>query len=140
MVSLIWHFLEGELILDPVVKKRYQLPDHQQQAWYQLKQLIYNFGSRSFTKEGDALHGISALLDECSTYVNVPFLWGLPASARFEQSLCWETYPRGVERRKGETTLPMNSLKRRVPFPSWSWLGWLGPVTSRIEDDDADRG
>lgn len=69
-----------------------------------------------------------------------PFLWGLPASARFEIGLCWEPYREGLARREGLTTLPATTLKRKVPFPSWSWIGWEGAVVIRFEDKYIDEG
>ncbi|KAF0315687.1 tol protein-like protein [Colletotrichum asianum] len=67
------------------------------------------------------------------------FLWGLPTS-RFELGLCWEPNLEGVRRRSALTTLPTTSLKKKVPFPSWSWIGWKGPIGLTIEDRHVEAG
>jgi hypothetical protein len=124
----------------PSVATPYASDDPQERVWYQLQRLIQDFGKRQFTVQGDVHDAFSAVLEECASIVKEPFLWGLPASARFELALCWEPFREALTRRPELTTLPITSLKRRVPFPSCSWMGWDGSVTLRVEDRYTDEG
>ncbi|KAK3396988.1 HET-domain-containing protein [Sordaria brevicollis] len=106
--------------------------------WQTLSSLISDFARRNLTVQGDAHDAFSAILKEYTNQTGVQFLWGLPADARFELALCWHytTKPseldphagKPLQRRQELTTLPSTSLQQRVPFPSWSWLGWRGPI------------
>ncbi len=34
----------------------------------------------------------------------------------------------------------MTTLRRKVPFPSWSWIGWEGVINLRVEDQYVELG
>ena len=137
-----WYSIaEREFVLDPrVVQSFVPAADADGQTWYQLRRLARDYGTRDLTIQGDAYDAFAAVLQECEALINEPFLWGLPASARFELALCWEPFRGGLIRRDGLTTLPMTSLNCKVPFPSWSWIGWKGSVNLRLEDRHAEEG
>lgn len=108
--------------------------DSLESAWEQLRAQIVEFSARHLTNPGDALDAFSAILQEFRRTTGENFLWATPVT-RFELGLCWNQAAPIVQgasvgsplaRRTELTTLPTTSLSCRVPFPSWSWLGWMG--------------
>ncbi|KAG8528397.1 uncharacterized protein KY384_007315 [Bacidia gigantensis] len=92
------------------------------------KFLVAQYSGRCLTNAGDAMDAFSAILQQHKSLTGSDFLWGMP-TAYFESSLCWGRFEyTTLKRRPGLTTHPVASSKRRVPFPSWSWLGWEGRV------------
>ncbi|CAD6444537.1 09dc9103-2e4f-4484-b6d9-2a34349ee3c5 [Sclerotinia trifoliorum] len=88
----------------------------------------------------DAHDAFHAILEQVKQLTGDNFLWGIP-TRRFELGLCWEPGSlRGVRRRKDLTTLETTSLKRKVSFPSWSWLGWHDAINIRVESRYRDLG
>ncbi|KAF2193474.1 HET-domain-containing protein [Zopfia rhizophila CBS 207.26] len=75
---------------------------------------ITQYSTREFTYQSDALDGFSGILRRVAYQENENFHWGLPHT-RFDQALTWKY---GTKRRKEHCNV------HRVPFPSWSWLGW----------------
>ncbi|KAH8889258.1 HET-domain-containing protein, partial [Thozetella sp. PMI_491] len=113
--------------------------DQSQQLWYKFQRMVSDFTSRDLTEQGDAHDAFAAILEQVQRLDGEKFLWGLPAT-RFELGLCWEPTRHPVKRRTANTTLPTTSLKRKVPFPSWSYLGWCGRITLRVEDKYVEEG
>lgn len=130
---------ESEYLLSSSVRNWFAADDETDQIWYKLPYLVNDFTERKLTIPGDAYHGFAAILQQFRKLTGEHFLWGLPA-ARFELGLCWEPHRQGLRRRSCLTTLEMTSLKRRVPFPSWSWIGWEGAIILRIEDRHVELG
>lgn len=116
----------------------WQSQDPIDQLWQRYQVLVRQFGEREFSFEGDAHDAFAAILKAISRSTGERFLWGMPAS-RFELGLNWSARE-GAERREVLSTLPMTSLNCRVPFPSWSWLGWKGQLELFIRDDRVDMG
>lgn len=117
----------------------YVLDDPSQQLWYRFRQLVLDFSNRSLTVQGDAQDAFAAVLQQAESLSGDIFIWGIPAG-RFDVGLCWEPNRKGLTRRTGFTTLKTTSLERKVPFPSWSWLGWIGKVRLLIEDRHVEEG
>lgn len=101
--------------------------------WNQYKFLVERYTNRNFTAEGDVYDAFSAVVDVMGRDTGEGFLWGLPCS-RFELALSWDTL-HGLERRTELSQLPMTSLKKKVSFPSWSWMGWKGGAHCWVADD-----
>lgn len=94
--------------------------------WRTFEILIRNFKMRQMSYLGDALDAFSGILAELERRTGEKFLWGM-ATSSFEQCLCWKPYTIYPPfRRTCLTSRKMTSLSCRVPFPSWSWLGWGG--------------
>jgi len=113
-------------------------------AWDQFRTTIDNFSRRHLTEAGDAYNAFHSVTQELHAITDVYCVWGMPVS-RFEFGLCWtRNWERAGQgrllRRTALTTLPMTSLQCRVPFPTWSWLGWAGCVGLPITDQYADLG
>ncbi|GAW13585.1 hypothetical protein ANO14919_029720 [Xylariales sp. No.14919] len=93
--------------------------------------LAYDFVQRGFSFSGDTHNALLGALEYFQEKHDFSFLWALPRKG-FVLNLLW--YGEGHrERRSCLTTLPTTSLETRVPFPSWTWLGWeLGSVGFRL--------
>ncbi|EGZ68528.1 HET-domain-containing protein [Neurospora tetrasperma FGSC 2509] len=99
--------------------------------WTSLWTLITDFSTRHLSLDGDAQDAFSAILREYTELTGYQFLWGLPVSKlQFSHALCWQANGPLV-RRECLTTLPTTSLQVKVPFPSWSWLGWKGDIRNQ---------
>ncbi|KAI0533970.1 HET-domain-containing protein [Xylaria digitata] len=135
-------FHEGatELTLRRSFRNFYEPDDDQVQFWKTYQSLVANYTRRIFTYQGDAFDGFLSVLQGLSTLSGDSFAWGLPRS-HFEQGLLWSSFS-CLRRRKEYSTLPMTSMQVKVPFPSWSWMGWIGEAHVCIGDDrwDADIG
>ncbi|KAI1200842.1 HET-domain-containing protein [Nemania serpens] len=135
-------FHEGarELTLRRSFRNFYEPDDDQARFWKTYQSLVANYTRRAFTYQGDAFDGFLSVLHGLSALSGDKFAWGLPRS-HFEQSLLWSSFT-SLRRRKEQSTLPMTSLQIKVPFPSWSWMGWIGEAHICIGDDrwDIDIG
>ncbi|KAF5491796.1 hypothetical protein CGCS363_v011191 [Colletotrichum siamense] len=135
-----WFNLSGsESYLNSAYRDRYAPEMDGDQMWHKLHRLARDYSNRELTGEGDAYDAFSAIIQQAQEMSGEQFLWGLPTS-RFELGLCWEPNLEGVRRRSALTTLPTTSLKKKVSFPSWSWIGWKGPIGLTIEDRHVEAG
>ncbi|KAI1205880.1 HET-domain-containing protein [Annulohypoxylon truncatum] len=118
----------------------YEPEDDQIRFWKTYQILVASYTRRAFTCQGDVSDGFLAILQGMSALSGKEFTWGLPRS-HFEQGLLWNSFT-GLQRREEYSTLPMTSLHVKVPFPSWSWMGWIGEAFVCIGDDryDIDLG
>ncbi|KAK3402267.1 heterokaryon incompatibility protein-domain-containing protein [Sordaria brevicollis] len=115
--------LDGPLRFDQ--SRESSMRDVQAKFW----KLVYDFSNRNLCFEGDAHDAFSAILREYTELTGEQFVWGMPVSeGHFGSALCWEPTSTIFPRRKELTTLPTTSLNTKVPFPSWSWLGWKGKI------------
>lgn len=101
--------------------------DERTRFWTRYGHLVERFTSRWFTFPGDVHDGFAAISQALAIEAKDRLIWGIPAS-QFELGLMWTTYE-GQVRRMEMTTLPMTEQKRRVGYPSWSWMGWIGPTS-----------
>ncbi|RKK94466.1 hypothetical protein BFJ68_g15192 [Fusarium oxysporum] len=98
---------------------------------------IRQFSERKLTYPTNALPAFSGLIRRWEHLNKEKLYWGL-RTKKFEQALIWKW---GNDRRKEEyTTVFGGSVIRRVPYPRWSWLGWIGNVipSPYLEDHDND--
>ncbi|TGO12283.1 hypothetical protein BTUL_0091g00280 [Botrytis tulipae] len=131
---------ETEYFLDTSLRSFFASDDVIEQTWYRFRLLVLDFTKRQLTNPGDAHDAIHAILEQVKQLTGDTFLWGLPTT-NFEMGLCWEPGSLlGVRRRKDLTVLKTTSLNRRVPFPSWSWLGWHNAISIRVEERYRDLG
>jgi hypothetical protein len=133
-----FHHSALEMTLQRSFRNFYESQDPQVRFWAQYQDLVARFTRRRFTYDGDVYDGFSAILDALSKMSGHEFLWGLPRS-RFELGLLWNTFT-GQHRRKALSTLPMTSKNFRVPFPSWSWMGWIGESWISVGDVRCELG
>lgn len=86
------------------------------------KMMVLDFTNRSLSFPGDALDAVTGALQLLQSVAGREFLWGIPRRG-FQNNLHW-SFLAQPKRRTCLTTLPSTSLKSRVQYPSWSWLGW----------------
>ncbi|KAF7870343.1 hypothetical protein EAF04_004089 [Stromatinia cepivora] len=136
----LFRLQETEYFLDTSFRNFFVPNDIIDQTLYKFRHLVSDYTKRQLTKSGDAHDAFHAMLEQVKQLTGDNFLWGIP-TRHFELGLCWEPGSlRGVRRRKSLTTLKTTSLKRKVPFPSWSWLGWHDAIDIRVEARYRDLG
>ncbi|OCL07931.1 HET-domain-containing protein, partial [Glonium stellatum] len=106
-----------------------------QALWDAYRRIVTDYTRRSFSYDGDVYDAFSAILKAFRSLAGQTFLWGLPRS-RFEAALRWERMDIH-HRRIAYSTLPMGPHKLRLPFPSWSWMGWIGQAEVAVSEEDA---
>ena len=115
----------------------YEPEDDQLRFWRIYQNLVATYTRRTFSHQGDVFDGFLAVLQGLSALSGDDFAWGLPRS-HFEQGLLWTSFT-SLRRRKDLSTLPMTSLRVKVSFPSWSWMGWIGEAFICIGDERCDE-
>ncbi|KAL5586906.1 hypothetical protein FOVSG1_012042 [Fusarium oxysporum f. sp. vasinfectum] len=103
-----------------------------------LSKSIRQFSERKLTYPADALPAFSGLIRRWEHVNKEKLYWGL-RTKKFDQALIWKW---GNDRRREVyRTVSGGSVIRRVSYPSWSWLGWVGYVipSPDLEDHDNDR-
>ena len=76
---------------------------------------VETYTRRQLSYDSDALNAFSGFTSLLSAYTRIRFYFGLPES-HLDSSIVWQP-SQPLHRRKG-------------PFPSWSWCGWSGAVTT----------
>lgn len=95
---------------------------------WSLSAIIGNYNNGSLTYEEDALPAISGLLSVISRSFDGGFLFGIPEMF-FEQCLGWQPVDGYVNlKRRIPSTRPAALRLPCSDLPSWSWVGWQGPV------------
>jgi hypothetical protein len=70
---------------------------------------------RNLSWDSDALNAFAGIINHIRVDRHLDTFWGLPVST-FGQDIFWQ---------------PKMLMNRRDGFPSWSWLGWKGPMRVR---------
>jgi len=92
------------------------------------EKLVRNYTRRFLSKETDYLHAFSGIEGMVQSLYGMTLLWGLPIEA-LETALYWVPLKRKkFQRRLVQHTDQSHGSIRQIPFPSWSWIGWIGPV------------
>lgn len=86
--------------------------------YFAYQKLVASFTRRHFTHEADVLKSLTGILTAMVKFRPDKYICGLPTHL-LEWALMW--LPSGDVRPRGR------SQKGRA-FPSWSWIGWAGPV------------
>lgn len=105
--------------------------------WELYRNLVSTYSQRNLSFPGDYSDAFSAVIEMMTEMKGEHFLWGLPCS-RFGLALSWDTIY-GAYRREALSKLTMTSLNRRIQFPTWSWLGWVGHAHCSVGDDRMER-
>jgi hypothetical protein len=131
-----FHTPAWEMTLQRTFRNISESQDPRERFWAQYQDFVARFTKRNFSYDGDVHDGFSAILRALAEMSSESFIWGLPRS-RLELGLSWTTFT-GQHRRETLSTLPMTQMNVRVPFPSWSWMGWIGEAwvsvaNSRVE-------
>lgn len=91
--------------------------------------LIREYSKRDLSFESDGLNAAAGVIAAYSVGSKSSFICGLPLTGLFEYSMLW--YPSGPMRRRGPCATGES-------FPTWSWVGWVGPVSYEDTDDTQD--
>ncbi|KAK8096507.1 het-E-1 heterokaryon incompatibility protein [Apiospora kogelbergensis] len=108
----------------------------------ELGRVIFVYNNRQFRFEEDALPAVSGLLTVLSHTFTGGFLYGLPEML-FERGLGWKpwTSRENLRRRtpsgRGDGEQGPSPWESMSALPSWSWVGWEGPIT--MGDGEAAR-
>lgn len=85
-------------------------------SWSTYKSRLHEYTARSLTVESDVLNACLGVLNSMRINVKDSFVGGVPRNTLL-RGLLWQ---------------PASSIRRRsysnIPFPSWSWIGWVGPT------------
>jgi Heterokaryon incompatibility protein (HET) len=88
------------------------------------RESVMQYTQRQFSFESDVLDAFEGILSAMHTATGDTFFWALPESI-FSSAICW--YDPSVSRRTALYPLRSDPIScTHIPFPSWSWLGWLG--------------
>lgn len=130
--------LEPTLTRD--MRNFYEPEDRTLRFWKTYSNLVAAYTRRAFTYDGDVYDACLAILQGLSALSTEDFVWGIPRS-HFEQGLFWEPFRmyQCHQRRTEVSTLPMTNLQVKVPFPSWSWMGWIGETSITIGNEQFDE-
>lgn len=112
--------------------------DASKRMWTRYRTVVERYTSRTLGYPGDVYDAFAGLEKALSEMYNERLLWGLPCK-RLNTALAWSTFT-GQIRRNALSTLPMTDLNRRVAFPSWSWMGWIGETHVSVTDDRLQLG
>ena len=113
-----------------------QLMNSPKRVWRKYGTLVRQYSRRQLSHPGDIYDAFRAISDAFAQLIGDQFHWGHPRS-RFEASLSWSKGFSSIElhRRIELTTLKMTSLHAQVRLPSWSWMGWIGPVDFSVTNE-----
>lgn len=79
-----------------------------------------NYTGRKLAFESDSIDAFSGIIQYIAKTSSIRQLWGVPfifqgrQMSSFCRSLCWYHHE--------------GTVKRRIGFPSWSWVGWEGAI------------
>jgi hypothetical protein len=88
------------------------------QYWFSYSSLVEDVSPRDLTHESDILRSLTGILRVITDPQVEKYICGLPSTI-LEWALLWQ--PRGPLRRRSCSC-------KGYPFPSWSWVGWVGPM------------
>jgi hypothetical protein len=97
--------------------------------WRAYCQLVRQHTSRNLSYNSDILNAFAGIIAELRRYNPTAFMQGLPL--RFiDVALFW--YQIGPLRRR-EVDHILDDKSQRLDFPSWSWAGWVGPISYALD-------
>lgn len=79
--------------------------------------LIQPYSQRQLSNQQDDLVAVSGVLEtfrSCLGRIHYGTPWKI-----FDYTICWSS--------------ASNTISRRSPFPSWSWVGWEGPISFQMD-------
>ncbi|KAL1859562.1 hypothetical protein Daus18300_009563 [Diaporthe australafricana] len=112
--------------------------DASERFWVRYRTIVDRFTRRHLGYQGDVYDAFEGLEKALFDMSGERFLWGLPCG-RLDAALAWDTFD-GQSRRHALSTLPMTDLNRKVAFPSWSWMGWIGEAHVSVTDERVESG
>jgi hypothetical protein len=91
-------------------------------------ELVSDFTARDLTNQEDGMNAFMGIIRAFERDLHQSFFWALPQSM-MESALAW---PNNLERRDARHSQKLSNRNIiQSPFPSWSWVGWIGRVTHK---------
>ncbi|KAG0624160.1 hypothetical protein M758_3G228400 [Ceratodon purpureus] len=91
------------------------------------RKLVEVYSVRKLTYEKDGLDAFAGILQHFEKQAGQNFLWALPASL-LSTAIMWPCELSATRRLDSCTLRSEDGTVTRCPFPSWSWVGWVGEV------------
>jgi hypothetical protein len=89
--------------------------------------IVQQFTNRNISFAADVLNAFLGVVQRLKPLFGGAFLLGLPAN-ELDTQLLWQPLGPIVRRCTSEGN---------IVFPSWSWAGWVGPITGRVSGWDS---
>ncbi|KAI0870510.1 HET-domain-containing protein [Hypoxylon argillaceum] len=126
--DVIWQVLSGHRVFGEFGGANFN--------YGELQSMIATYNKRHLSIQGDILNAFTGVLNRVSHNSGHDFYWGHSVSCMFDLSLAWvnTAWSYNVEpsdlkvptrRRDTHRVFPIEGPSYEVPFPSWSWLGWV---------------
>lgn len=94
------------------------------------RQLVQMYSQRKLSYESDGLDAFKGILSVLGQISGLEFLWGLPTFF-LGAALTWPAHDETIQVRKRTAFCKYSDSSGNIiecPFPSWSWVGWVGKV------------
>jgi hypothetical protein len=110
---------------DSDIRLPWKAEDFERVYW----ELVRDFTARDLTNQEDGMNAFMGIIRAFERNLNQSFFWAIPLSL-MESALAW---PSNLDRRDAEHSQKSSDGSIiSSPFPSWSWVGWIGRVTYKI--------
>jgi Heterokaryon incompatibility protein (HET)/Tetratricopeptide repeat len=115
----------------------YDVSPHERlcKAFQTYKKLIETYSRRNFSFKSDIINAFTGMFAVMDEHFQDSTFHGIPA-AIFSHALLWT--PAARLARRGAQLPLMSAMSMGQPdpkFPSWSWVGWDGPVEYRLFEE-----
>ncbi|KAF2969402.1 hypothetical protein GQX73_g4097 [Xylaria multiplex] len=102
----------------------------------ELSSMLGAYNKRHLSEQSDILNAFTGVLNRVSVNSGHEFYWGHSVSCMFGLSLAWinsvwyydvdlPNHELPARRRESHRLLAADGSSYEIPFPSWSWLGWM---------------
>lgn len=127
----VWRVLSGHAVFG-------ELGGSRNFDYAELRALVAAYNTRRLGVQGDVLSAFAGVLGRVARALGHMFHWGHSVSCLFDVSLAWanivwyydadlQNHEIAARRRASHRVLVAapDGSSYEVPFPSWSWLGWM---------------
>ncbi|KAL4911359.1 heterokaryon incompatibility protein-domain-containing protein [Aspergillus multicolor] len=97
---------------------------------------VEQFRQRQLTSDHDRLHAFTGILRALEYSAGLKTFWGMPIPC-LQRALVW-TELEPLTRNTSSQSIRPNG--EPCPFPSWSWVGWSGPISIDVNRTHEIRG
>jgi hypothetical protein len=94
------------------------------------RQLVEVYSQRNLTQESDGLDAFRGILSAFEHHSAMEFFWALPTKY-LGAALTWPAHDETIRVRRRVGLCKFSDINGKVvecPFPSWSWVGWIGKI------------
>jgi hypothetical protein len=128
-----WETKKSRTIYRPCLQTDFRRPWPSDMNSFKMiyQKLILEYSRRTLTYGSDGLDAFEGVLNALRRETRQDFLWALPKSF-LSSILTWYCDERSIKRREEMCRVKSSDGITDCPFPSWSWVGWVGVVRSVI--------